>query len=500
MKDLKELQREAKDLKVLYVEDNDALREKASKLIGKFFDNLYVAYDGVNGLELFKEHLPQIVITDINMPKMNGIDMSRHIKEIAPDTKIIIMSAFDDKEYLFKAIEIGVYRYLNKPVEIAQFKEVIFSVVDEMKKEQDTQLFNTNLKNVFNYQSSIVLMLKNSEPTFANQVFLEYFGVKNIEEFVEKHGDIGSLLLKHDGFLYNKPEKNWFDEISQHSQKLYNIKIKDKNENLRHFVLKYQKIPNKESYGILSFDDLTQLNLLKLYDDSQIKSKNNVEDTKAMFKLLEIIQRNSAKVQLHNYYYGLSITNDASIVELKENSIVLKTNFLQLKSIQIELQSIITSDALPEAIEGKYVNINFKDQTVELKELSFSASSAVNRKTVRIAPEEKHNISLFLGENKFLGNIKIEDISLDAVRLKLDSLPAGLKIDGEVVVEMFLSMDEKSLNIKTKAVIFKKSESEHAFEVILIFKLTSQSRTDLIKYITNRQMAIIREFKGKQNG
>lgn len=431
---------------------------------------------------------------------MNGIDMSRHIKKIAPDTKIIIMSAFDDKEYLFKAIEIGVYRYLNKPVEITQFKEVIFSVVDEMKKEQDTQLFNTNLKNVFNYQSSIVLMVKNSEPTFGNQIFLEYFGVKDIEEFLEKHVDIGSLLLEHEGFLYNKTDKNWFDEISQNPQKLYNIKIKDKNENLRHFVLKYQKIPNKESYGILSFDDLTELNLLKLYDDSQVNSKDNVEDTKAMFKLLEIIKRNSANVQLHNYYNGLSITNDASIVEIKEDSIVLKTNFLQQKAIQIELQSIITSDALPEVITGEYVNINFKDQTVELKKLSFSPTSAVNRKTVRIVPEEKHTISLFLGENKFLGNIKIKDISLDAIRLKLDSLPAGLKIDGEVVVEILLSIDDKSLNIKTKAVIFKKSESERDFEVILILKLTSENRSDLVKYITKRQMAIIREFKGKQNG
>ena len=72
MSDMKDLQLAARGISILYVEDNESLRNNAAKLLHKFFKNVYVAVDGKEGLAVFKKHRPSIVITDIKMPHMAG--------------------------------------------------------------------------------------------------------------------------------------------------------------------------------------------------------------------------------------------------------------------------------------------------------------------------------------------------------------------------------------------------------------------------------------------
>jgi len=499
MVDMKKLVANAKGFSILYVEDNNALRNNASKLLHKFFDTVYSAENGKEGLKLFKKHLPQIVITDIKMPLMDGITLSKNIKTICPKTKIMIMSAFDDKEYLYTAIELGVFRFIKKPVNITELSQVLFEALEEIKHERNSQLFNIYLKNVFDYQSSMVIMIKDKKPIIANQSFLDFFDVENIGELLQKYKDFGDKFLEHDGFLYNHENRFWFDEVLENRDKLYHVKIKDKEENTRHFIFKFQHIPEKESYSVLSFDDVTELNLLKLFDEKASKDDENFKDSKAMFNLLEVLQRNSAKVELHNYYKGLTITNDAIITEVNENSIIVKTNYLQEKAIQYEQKSIIVSDALPKHIIcEKIVKIGFDNQSVELGNIHFILTSPVTRKTIRLVPESKHTVSLFLGDNKFQGELFIEDISLDAIKLNLNALPAGLEKGDDVLIDIVLEMDKKPFIINSRAKYVSKRELQHSFSLVFMFDGTKKN--ELIKYITKRQMAIIREFKGLGNG
>ncbi|WP_455755490.1 response regulator transcription factor [Sulfurimonas sp.] len=129
MSDLKKLKLAAEGLKILYVEDNKALRENAAKLLKKFFKHVDTAEDGAIGLELYKKNQYQIVLTDIKMPNMDGMELAKHIKDINPKTKVIVMSAFDNSEYLYSSIELGVYRYLKKPVNIKELTDVLESCV-----------------------------------------------------------------------------------------------------------------------------------------------------------------------------------------------------------------------------------------------------------------------------------------------------------------------------------------------------------------------------------
>ena len=265
--------------------------------------------------------------------------------------------------------------------------------------------------------------------------------------------------------------------------------------------MKFQKVPEQDGYGFLSFDDVTELNLKELFRKKAPANDEKVEDSKAMCDLLKVLHRNRVKVSLHNYYKGISITNDANIVEIGEGKVVLETSYIQQKAIQYEQKSLIIAEALPHAIVCEKVeNISFDKKSVEFSDMRFIKTSPITRSTLRIVPEEEYKVSLFIGGNKFLGVVKIEDISLDAVKLNLNALPAGLKEESDVILDIVFTVDKLPLIINTGATLFRKSENKDSFDIVFKFNMGTEARKNLVKYITKRQMAIIREFKGLQNG
>jgi hypothetical protein len=409
------------------------------------------------------------------------------------------MSAFDDKELLLQGIELGVFRFLTKPVNVEEFAEVLYKAILEIKHEQHTKLFYSHLKNIFDYQSSMLLMLHEKDLVLANDMFLEFFDYECVKECKKSFYDIGEKFLAHNQFLYNHDEVNVVDTLLLNPQKLFHVKVASRDDSLKHFIVKYQEIPEKEGYGVLSFDDITELNLLELFDSKQNRKDTQVLNTKAMLNLLEVIERNGAEIEMHNYYKGLSITNSARIVEIKEDSISLKMSYIQLKAIQLEEKTYFISSALPDVVQAtEILKISFAKEEVELKSLSFVKTSPLERATIRVVPDERQSASLFLGKNKYQGDIEIEDISLDAIRLKLQSLPAGLNEESEIILDIVLELERKPLIINTAARLFKKSESQHSFSIVFMFKELKNSA--LVDYITTRQRELIREIKRMQNG
>ena len=107
----------SKKLSLLYVEDEFATRGRFTEIFEKLFDVVHTAKDAHEGLNLFSKNNIDIVITDIEMPVMNGLEMSRSIREQDFDIPIIVMTAHIDNSFVIKSIEIGVDAYLIKPIE-----------------------------------------------------------------------------------------------------------------------------------------------------------------------------------------------------------------------------------------------------------------------------------------------------------------------------------------------------------------------------------------------
>jgi len=112
---------------VLYVEDDWETRVNLAEIIGVLFPcvSLLLAEDGAGGVKLFKQHRPDIVITDINIPVTSGLKMATEIKAINPATEIIALTAYSNTSYLMEAIEVGINHYLLKPVDFKQINDVL---------------------------------------------------------------------------------------------------------------------------------------------------------------------------------------------------------------------------------------------------------------------------------------------------------------------------------------------------------------------------------------
>ncbi|HJV67367.1 MAG TPA: response regulator [Geomonas sp.] len=104
---------------ILLVEDEEIARASLVRLLGMQFPGvaLHSAADGVGGLEQFRLHLPELVITDVNMPRLNGLEMARAILAEAPATRIIVLTAYSHSDYRRSAADIGISHYLVKPVD-----------------------------------------------------------------------------------------------------------------------------------------------------------------------------------------------------------------------------------------------------------------------------------------------------------------------------------------------------------------------------------------------
>lgn len=126
-----------KNIKVLYVEDDEIARENGIEYLENYFDTIYDASNALNALTLYEKHKPDIIITDIEMPKLNGLEFVQKIRESDNTTQIIITTAYSHKEYLLRAIELKLIKYLIKPINEKEFDEAIKICIENINEKEE---------------------------------------------------------------------------------------------------------------------------------------------------------------------------------------------------------------------------------------------------------------------------------------------------------------------------------------------------------------------------
>lgn len=139
--------KELKTITLLYVEDDAVVMEQTSIVLTKLFKKVYCANDGQEGLEVFKAHSDDIdaVVTDINMPNMNGIDMLKQINEINHSIPTIVTTAHTDSKFLMDAIEINVDKYISKPTQVKELTVAIVNNVIKYRKINNLEIIAKGL-------------------------------------------------------------------------------------------------------------------------------------------------------------------------------------------------------------------------------------------------------------------------------------------------------------------------------------------------------------------
>ena len=138
--------RQTDNLTLLYVEDDASLREQFERVLKLKFKTLYVAEDGAQALELYGQYHPDIMLVDINLPKIDGLEVVERIRQNDKKTAIIVLSAYSDQEKLLRAIRLGLSDYLVKPVPykklIAHLEEITSKFEDKKGEKRLTVLRN----------------------------------------------------------------------------------------------------------------------------------------------------------------------------------------------------------------------------------------------------------------------------------------------------------------------------------------------------------------------
>ena len=494
------LKEELDKIDLLYIENKYEFRGDAAEFLEEYFNNIYHTQDMEESISLFKKHYPKIVIIDIDLSNFDWVKIVKQIKEIKYGTKIIILSRFDGQKILLDAIDNNITKYLIKPIGLSEFSNAIKLTRKQLEHENNIKLFNTYIYNVYNYQKSMLVMVKGCTPVVSNQIFLDFFDTYSMKHFNKKFVDLGDLFLQHDGYLYNQVNRYWLDEINKHKDTLYHVMIKNKEGEKKHFLFKYHLISQGSPYAILSFDDITELDLVQVQNTERLHNESTKElikkDKQNIYNLLELLHKSKINVHIYNYYKGLTIVHDADIIEVQKDSVVIKTVYLQQKAIQIEGKVLISSEALPYTISSNKVSkINFDRQTVKLENLQFSKTSPATRRTIRLSPSDKYSVSLFIHNQRYKTKITIIDISVESINLKFEQVPTKLKKGDKVIIDMILTYQNKPIIINSKAVVLAPAKDNQNSNIIFLLDIGNNMKNTLLQYISSRQIEIIKEFK-----
>lgn len=180
---------------LLYIEDDPQARDAANSLFSDFFDDVIVGFDGEDGARLFASnyHKIDLVITDITMPRMNGIEMIHAIRQINPDIAIIVLSAHNETSFLTQTIEAGVDGYLIKPLNVTLLIRSIGKVVEKLHLRYENKKNSLLLKQYENITNTSSIISKTDPKgviTFVNEKFCQISGFTKEELIGKPHNVI----------------------------------------------------------------------------------------------------------------------------------------------------------------------------------------------------------------------------------------------------------------------------------------------------------------------
>jgi len=207
--DYKTLYEKTKDLSLLFVEDYAPLREDMTEMLEDLFKTVVVASNGVEALKVYRAHVHEhgkhvdIVITDIVMPYMNGVDLCEILRKENETQPIVVLSAYTDSAYLLRLINLGIAQFINKPIEQDTLLETLYAVSEKLQTKvpsnasshmvhfDDTVVWNKNKKMLLREQipvsltrhESIVMQLfvEKSEQVCTFEVIMNYFYLEGID-------------------------------------------------------------------------------------------------------------------------------------------------------------------------------------------------------------------------------------------------------------------------------------------------------------------------------
>jgi len=147
---------------ILYAEDNDSIRENYVSFLKSYFGKVYEANNGTTALELYNKNRPDVLLLDINMPGINGLDLAKQIRKKDETVKIIMLTAYSDTDNLLQATELNLTKYLVKPIKTFELEEIVTSTIEKLNN-QNTEESYLQINPEFKWDKINHKLFKNDE-------------------------------------------------------------------------------------------------------------------------------------------------------------------------------------------------------------------------------------------------------------------------------------------------------------------------------------------------
>jgi len=244
---------------ILYVEDEENIAKQLSKFLNYFASKVYVAQDGKMGLEYFEKYQPDIVVSDIRMPNMNGIEMVKAIKEINPEQHIIFTTAHSESGYFIEAIDLQVDGYILKPVNLKKLEKKLLFITKQLDNEKELQKQRLLIDEIAKLQENLLIVLDKAQKLiYANQMFLNFFNVYDTQNFCKKYSSVNTTFICEDESFYSKDHHTWVEEINKLEYNKRIVTFQTQEFQHKAFLVSVKEI-DVTQHTIISFTEITDL-------------------------------------------------------------------------------------------------------------------------------------------------------------------------------------------------------------------------------------------------
>lgn len=182
-------------ISILYVEDEEIIVKAMSRFLKRSIGTVHVAQNGAEGLELFLQHRPDIVITDIQMPIMNGLEMAAEIRNIDTEVPIILTTAFNEINYLAEAIELGVDKYIKKPIDYTVLTKAIKKAAAIIVQKQELEAKNRVIQTILDWHPAFSILTDPNNLQIVNRRLLDFFEYETMDDFLSEHPNLRDVLM-----------------------------------------------------------------------------------------------------------------------------------------------------------------------------------------------------------------------------------------------------------------------------------------------------------------
>ncbi len=375
------LKKYASECSVLYVEDDELIRTQTASFLNRFFPDVVLAEDGSIGLSKYKQRKFDVVITDINMPKMNGIEMIEAIKEINYEQIILVTSAHNNSEYLMKLINLHVMQFILKPFDNKHFLYILYKIVEGLSLEKESTkhqnkitLLSKNAQIIVDEINVGIVTIKENRVDMVNRAFLEIGGFDSLETLNLEMPEIGVLFAQSSHSINATTNSEFIKQLQSLSDDEKKVSI-IRDKKTYEYQISSTKLEDKDSY-ILTFSDITAI-----YDAMYLESHTKLPMRKFVWEEIEILKQYTNKLST----ILLSVKNFDNIEKWhgKAETIAVKTEF-----------STIVKEVVQKHSPGKFIGYLGENQIIIISDSNdldplYNALSDMRLPTIKLNSQHK---------------------------------------------------------------------------------------------------------------